>query len=129
MKIQFEDNLDYRTDAVRAVIGLFRGQPPKSEEHSPQFVIKSSASFREMRNDLGTGNRLLLSDDKILKNLQSVQRENGLPVDEEFKEEKFTIEMETGTGKTYVYLRTIIEVLCMLHASSTILTPDNGKET
>ncbi len=128
VKIQFDDNLDYPTDAVRAVIGLFRGQPPNPEEHSPQFAIKSSASFREKLNDLGTDKCLLLSDDKILKNLQSAQRKNGLPVDEEFKEGKFFIEMETSKGKTYVYLRTIIEALCMLHASPTTSIPDNGKE-
>ncbi len=109
MKIQFEDNLDYQADAVRAVIDLFRGQP-QPERCSPQFAIKSYASLSGIRNDSGIRNHLLLSDDKILENLQSVQKKNGLPADEEFKERKFTIEMETGTGKTYVYLRTIFEL-------------------
>ncbi len=109
MKMQFEDNLDYQADAVRAVIDLFRGQP---KIHSQFSIIsgKSSASLGEIQNDLGIGNRLLLSDDEILKNLQSVQKQNGLPEDSNFKEGKFTIEMETGTGKTYVYLRTIFEL-------------------
>ena len=62
------------------------------------------------KTDLGIGNRLLLLDDEILENLNSVQLRNGLPPSEFLDSKDFTVEMETGTGKTYVYLRTILEL-------------------
>ena len=60
----------------------------------------------------GIGNRLELDEEEILKNLQGVQLRNGLPQTKYLKagEYDFDIEMETGTGKTYVYLRTIFEL-------------------
>jgi type III restriction enzyme len=60
----------------------------------------------------GIGNRLELDEEEILKNLQEVQLRNGLPQTKYLKagEYDFDIEMETGTGKTYVYLRTIFEL-------------------
>jgi type III restriction enzyme len=60
----------------------------------------------------GIGNRLELDEEEILKNLQEVQLRNGLPQTKYLRagEYDFDIEMETGTGKTYVYLRTIFEL-------------------
>ena len=55
-----------------------------------------------------TGSTLL--DDEILKNLKSIQLRNGLPPSDALDSGDFTVEMETGTGKTYVYLRTIFEL-------------------
>lgn len=61
---------------------------------------------------IGVGNRLELVEDEILENLQEVQLRNGLPQTKTLKKHQydFDIEMETGTGKTYVYLRTIFEL-------------------
>jgi len=62
------------------------------------------------------GNRLLLDDDALLTNLQQVQTDpelhNGtpIPVSPELGNRDFSVEMETGTGKTYVYLRTALEL-------------------
>ena len=61
-------------------------------------------------DDLGIGNRLSLPDADILDNLQAVQLRNGLPPSDTLDSGDFTVEMETGTGKTYVYLRTILEL-------------------
>ena len=61
-------------------------------------------------NVLGIGNRLQLLDDDVLKNLKEIQERNGLRPSEELASGDFTVEMETGTGKTYVYLRTIFEL-------------------
>ena len=61
-------------------------------------------------SDLGLGNRLTLLDDELLKNLNAVQIRNGLRPSESLASGDFTVEMETGTGKTYVYLRTIFEM-------------------
>lgn len=58
----------------------------------------------------GVGNQLTLLDDEILKNLREVQLRNGLAPSSSFPSSDFTVEMETGTGKTYVYLRTIFEL-------------------
>ena len=61
-------------------------------------------------NDLGIGNRLSLLDADILENLKAIQLRNGLPPSDTLDSGDFTVEMETGTGKTYVYLRTILEL-------------------
>ena len=62
------------------------------------------------QNDLGIGNRLTLLDEEILKNLNAIQLRNGVPPSDRLATGDFTVEMETGTGKTYVYLRTIFEL-------------------
>ena len=62
------------------------------------------------QNDLGIGNRLHLLDDEILANLDDIQLRNGLRPSASLASGDFTVEMETGTGKTYVYLRTIFEL-------------------
>src|SRR5207344_2946384 len=49
-------------------------------------------------------------DDEVLKNLADIQLRNGLPPSGKLASGDFTVEMETGTGKTYVYLRTIFEL-------------------
>lgn len=59
---------------------------------------------------LGIGNRLQLLDDELLENLRSIQLKNGLRPSDSLASGDFTVEMETGTGKTYVYLRTIFEL-------------------
>src|SRR5437762_1994128 len=61
-------------------------------------------------SDLGVGNRLTLLDDQILENLHGIQLRNGLAPSDSLASGDFTVEMETGTGKTYVYLRTIFEL-------------------
>ena len=111
MKLHFESDLDYQMAAVEAVCDLFRGQ----EICRTEFTVTSQAtagqqalSFSE--NDLGIGNRLGLLDDEIVKNLHDIQLRNGLPPCSSLVSGDFTVEMETGTGKTYVYLRTIFEL-------------------
>jgi type III restriction enzyme len=66
-----------------------------------------------MNSDLGIGNRLELLEDEILTNVQNVQLKNGLPQTKELKDIKsmdFSVEMETGTGKTYVYLKSMFRL-------------------
>ncbi len=121
MKLHFEPNLDYQLEAIDAVCDLFRGQ----ETCSTVFTVTRDAADAQTRmsfaeNDLGVGNGLKLLDDEIAKNLSEIQLRNGLKPD--FTKETpldskkhplssdFTVEMETGTGKTYVYLRTAFEL-------------------
>ena len=110
MKLHFEPNLDYQLAAVDAVCDLFRGQ----EICRTEFTVTKSALgggfLPGLESDLGIGNRLTLLDDELLKNLRDIQLRNGLPPSESLTSGDFTVEMETGTGKTYVYLRTIFEL-------------------
>jgi len=111
MKLHFEPDLDYQLQAIEAVCDLFRGQ----EICRTEFTVTRDPADTQMRlgfahNDLGIGNRLTLLDDELLANLQAVQLRNGIAPSESLASGDFTVEMETGTGKTYVYLRTIFEL-------------------
>ncbi len=112
MKLHFEDNLDYQIAAVEAVADLFGGQDICRTEftvtYRPEDGPQGSLGITE--NELGIGNRLQLLDDEIQENLREIQFRNGLRPSESLASGDFTIEMETGTGKTYVYLRTIFEL-------------------
>ena len=109
MKLQFEPDLDYQQDAISAVCDLFRGQEICRTEFTVSHNMKGQLSgFQE--GDLGVGNLLQLSNKALLANLREVQLRNGLLPAESLKSRDFTVEMETGTGKTYVYLRTIFEL-------------------
>ena len=111
MKLRFEPDLDFQLQAVEAVCDLFRGQ----EICRTEFTVTRNRMDPQERlpfaqNDLGVGNRLSLLDDEIFANLKDIQLRNGLPPSETLHSGDFTVEMETGTGKTYVYLRTIFEL-------------------
>ncbi len=106
MKLHFEPKLPFQLAAIKSVCDLFKGQ----EICRTEFSVTTGFTLTSMETDLGIGNRLTLLDDEILKNLQEVQLRNGLPIDSELRSGDFTVEMETGTGKTYVYLRTIFEL-------------------
>ena len=112
MKLHFEDNLDYQQAAIASVVDLFKGQEISRSEftvtYRPQAGPQSTLGLVE--SDLGVGNRLQLIDDELLENLADVQLRNGLGQDKLLESGDFTVEMETGTGKTYVYLRTIFEL-------------------
>ena len=111
MKLHFEPNLDFQLQAIEAVCDLFRGQ----EICRTDFTVTREAAGPQERlgfdqTDLGIGNRLTLLDDEILENLHAIQLRNGLPPSNHLDTGDFTVEMETGTGKTYVYSRTIFEL-------------------
>lgn len=108
MKLQFDANLQYQAQAVSAVVDLFRGQTPRQSN----FTVSNYSDQGTMFTDNGIGNKLELVEDEILENLQAVQLRSGLPQTKTLKRGAydFDIEMETGTGKTYVYLRTIFEL-------------------
>jgi type III restriction enzyme len=109
MKLHFEPNLDYQLQVIEAVCDLFHGQETCRTEFT---VSKSSADgqLSLLQNDLGIGNRLTLLDDQLLSNLHAIQLRHGLAPSDSLESGDFTVEMETGTGKTYVYLRTIFEL-------------------
>jgi type III restriction enzyme len=108
MKLKFDPNLQYQEQAVSSVVDLFRGQTPMQSN----FTISGFTGQGRLLGKHGVGNKLELDEEEILFNLQAVQLRNGLPQTKKLKAGKydFDIDMETGTGKTYVYLRTIIEL-------------------
>ncbi|MEW6074196.1 MAG: DEAD/DEAH box helicase family protein [Planctomycetota bacterium] len=128
MKLQFDPNQGFQLAAVAAVIDLFDSQP----QGAPEYAITKSGRFGELfagqtATELGVGNRLLLPADRLRENLRRVQERNDVEVADPAAAPEawdlcdvpagrtrpcphFSVEMETGTGKTYVYLRTIYEL-------------------
>lgn len=123
MKLQFKVQ-QYQTDAVDAVVNVFAGQPKHdgiSYRIDPGKVkpINSPALFEaKPAPDSGLRNaEVVLSGAQLLENIQRVQRSRNLPLSTTLANSKaapgapnLTVEMETGTGKTYVYIKTIMEL-------------------
>ncbi len=105
MIIQFDGAQEYQQKAVASVVDLFAGMPLAQG----RFEINTHLPG-ELISELGRGNGMSLSDEALLENLRAVQERSGLPVSDKLDGRNFTVEMETGTGKTYVYLRTIYEL-------------------
>lgn len=105
MKLKFIDQ-KFQTDAVNAVTSLFEGQGKQTATFS---VIKEHSLYHT-QNEYGVGNALLTGEKTLLKNMNEVQKRNNLPLTSDLENNKFCIEMETGTGKTYVYIKTIFEL-------------------
>lgn len=59
---------------------------------------------------VGHSNKLSIDDFTMLKNVQEIQSKNDIKMSNDLQKKNFTIEMETGTGKTYVYTKTILEL-------------------
>ena len=120
MELKFDSNLNYQTDAVKSVTDLFAGQSVSAS----YFALSGQTSFdhyyfdkennQYFKNEKvfgqGIGNRLTISKQNILENLRKVQILHKLPLSLSLENLDFCIEMETGTGKTYVYLKTIFEL-------------------
>ena len=121
MKLHFEADLAYQADAIEAVCDLFRGQEVCRSEFTVTLRAAGAADDADTSPLQGTlegmaetpqggvGNRLTLLDDEVNDNLKAIQLRNGLPPSTKLSGD-FTVEMETGTGKTYVYLRTVFEL-------------------
>jgi len=106
MKLVFDPNQQYQLDAVKSIVDIFDGQPLSQGDFG--FSISENG---QLFNENGVGNRIVISKEKILSNLRKVQKTNGLNnISEKLDGMHFSVEMETGTGKTYVYIRTIHEL-------------------
>lgn len=115
MKLKFDSTLKFQLDAISSIVDLFEGQPL----HKGDFTLEINTSVETgqgsiFQTELGIANNLIVTDNSILSNLQKIQERNDLDIttEESFKANgyNFSVEMETGTGKTYVYLRTIFEL-------------------
>lgn len=114
MQLRFDSQLQFQLAAVHAVADVFLGQEISRVGFSDTGLSYHTASLfgqsADGQSDLGVGNQLCLTDDDILRNVRQIQLRNGLAPTEQLQSLDFTLEMETGTGKTYVYLRTIFEL-------------------
>lgn len=106
MKFQFDPGLPHQQQAIAAVVDALEGLGADSSEIS-YLTEGDTGGFA-----IGAvfGNSFTLDDESLLRNVRSVQERNGVPVSDALDGRQFTVEMETGTGKTYVYLRTIREL-------------------
>lgn len=132
MKLQFEPNQQYQLDAIRAVVDVFAGQPKNESSVIENWQDELGLDGQQLSLEATStrGNVLNLTPTQITKNTHAIQRQNNILLsdsagrgmvfpdrtyDTVFFEHllhgmNFSIEMETGTGKTYVYLRTIHEL-------------------
>jgi type III restriction enzyme len=118
LQLKFDSNQDYQLEAIRSVVDLFDGLPRRVAEHRLGDEIVANWPPYDA-----------LSEAWLLNNLRAVQERNGIDLgglplglecddgmvlngagNESWRYPNFTVEMETGTGKTYVYLRTIFEL-------------------
>lgn len=111
--LHFEANLAYQQRAVESVCRLFEGVPAADGTFSVTLPVAGEAEAPSLGMTVtGRRNELPLTDEMLLENLRAVQEQNGIEQDVSLSPAgwNFTIEMETGTGKTYVFLRTIYEL-------------------
>lgn len=113
MRLKFDPNLEYQQEAINAVVDVFDGQAIEGSDLG--FEISSVKKDEFGFTDMGVGNRLDIPDEKILENIKKIQKRktNNIKKEDRIGEllgRNFSVEMETGTGKTYVYLRTIHEL-------------------
>ncbi len=110
MKIQFKSDLPHQKEAIDAVVSVFEGQ----ETFVSQFSVAPSIQQDMFISESGVGNKITLLPEQIYQNTRNAQIKHGLAQVESSKQKleslDFSIEMETGTGKTYVYLRTAFEL-------------------
>lgn len=126
--LTFEPNLEHQSHAINAVVDIFRGQPSQLDAGAfmdsfvltPPINVASQASvISQQIVSQAIANQRIISDEQVLDNIQAVQREHNIePSTTLYDDDKnlaqyglnASIEMETGTGKTYVYLRSIYEL-------------------
>ncbi len=107
LTLKFDPALDYQTDAVQSIVRVFEGLTIADGPFSMSTNIPSRFTLTEF----GRGNgELSLDDEQLLENVRRVQEANGIPKTGVLEGRNFSVEMETGTGKTYVYLKTIFEL-------------------
>lgn len=118
MRIKFKHQ-QFQQDAVKSIVGTFNGQPNEASRFTLDKGRRQKAEYAgdllqatDSESEYGfKNNSIKLLDHEILSNIQIIQRENGLKLSERLEGKyNLTVEMETGTGKTYTYIRTMFEL-------------------
>ncbi len=112
MKLKFIEQ-QYQTDAVNSIVDIFEGCQVKES----LFTIDISKGLKSgeikgigVSYELGYSNKCTIGDGEMLENIRKIQERNNIKKSKFLEGRNFTIEMETGTGKTYVYTKTILEL-------------------
>lgn len=102
MHFKFSKSLDYQLEAIKAVVEVF---------DTGKNMLQQEGIFEMQSVSKIISNSLDVTTDRLLGNIQTIQKKNKIdPVISSLDSMDFSIEMETGTGKTYVYLRTLLEL-------------------
>ena len=118
MKLKFKKQ-NYQSNAVEAVIDCFTGQPKSSGIQyrvDPGRPEEGQPEQQDFIGDSGFKNSdIIISESQILENIHKVQRGQNLPLSNELVESSISpinldVEMETGTGKTYCYIKSMFEM-------------------
>ncbi len=111
MKLQFKQQ-QYQADATMAVVRCFEGQSKglRKEIVGRKTIDHGLFGTKIKVDEIFSNKKLELAESDILKNVQILQKEQGLKTVNRLDGLNFTIEMETGTGKTYVYTKTMYEL-------------------
>ena len=124
MKLKFKIQ-QYQTDAVESTVDIFNGQPNQGlleykMDQGKVYVISNGRRIEQKGirySEFDTGYRngeIVLSEDELLKNIHQIQSQNNIHLSNEVIKRlgacQLDIEMETGTGKTYVYIKTMFEL-------------------
>ena len=131
MKFRFKIQ-QYQTDAVNSVVRVFQGQPKKEgiqyrrdigevpeaiqeAEEQITFFLPDQTSIFDPIDDTGFLNeKIHLSDEELLANIRTIQTDNNIRLSDSLIKThgrcSLDVEMETGTGKTYVYIKTMFEL-------------------
>ena len=128
LKFQFEPNQEHQLQAINALVDVFQGQQQRAISMAPVLGGEEVGALPGMEvSENGIGNWLYLTEEQLLNNVREVQSRNDIadaglarplekwvvpdPILGENRDcYQFTIEMETGTGKTYVFLRSMMEL-------------------
>lgn len=113
MKIQYKHQ-KFQADAAKAVVDVFAGQPYLT----PSYMMDRGVAYQQRLTDeedfTGWSNHKIvpeLSDNTILEHLQKIQRANQIAPSSKLEGRyNLTVEMETGVGKTYTYIKTMYEL-------------------
>ena len=112
MKLKFIDQ-PYQTDAVNAICDIFEGCEVKKSLFTIDTSYEgqvSSAGVENIDYSIGHSNKVSIDNFTMLENVRKIQERNDIEMSKDLQNKNFTIEMETGTGKTYVYTKTILEL-------------------
>lgn len=114
MKFKFTVQ-EYQTQAVESVIKVFQGQPKYEPLSYIRDLGKNYQQSIDENGDIGYKNAVIqLSNDQLLDNIRKLQSQSNIKMSDKLIKDlgacSLDIEMETGTGKTYVYIKTMFEL-------------------
>ena len=110
MKLQFKHQ-KFQEDAAIAVCDVFAGQPYLQSSYLVDMGRRAAGQFDIEQTGFNNQRLLPAVEQDVLKNLHEVQKRNQIRLSDSLEGKyNLTVEMETGTGKTYTYIKTIYEL-------------------